>query len=205
MRDQPRDDLVTVLLNADLEGDKLSEMDFNLFFLLLAVAGNETTRNAMSHGMNALIEYPEQFAMLAKDPSLVPSATEEILRWASPVMYFRRNVTRDTELRGQKIKAGDKVSIWYISANRDEEIFPDPFTFNIRRTPNQHVAFGGGGPHFCLGASLARLEMSILFEELVKRVSSVERTGPVKRLRSTFINGLKHLPVRLTPSAQKPA
>jgi len=204
-RDQPRDDLVTVLLNADLEGDKLSEMDFNLFFLLLAVAGNETTRNAMSHGMNALIEYPEQFAMLAKDPSLVPSATEEILRWASPVMYFRRNVTRDTELRGQKIKAGDKVSIWYISANRDEEIFPDPFTFNIRRTPNQHVAFGGGGPHFCLGASLARLEMSILFEELVKRVSSVERTGPVKRLRSTFINGLKHLPVRLTPSAQKPA
>jgi len=204
-RDQPRDDLVTVLLNADLEGDKLSEMDFNLFFLLLAVAGNETTRNAMSHGMNALIEYPEQFAMLAKDPSLVPSATEEILRWASPVMYFRRNVTRDTELRGQKIKAGDKVSIWYVSANRDEEIFPDPFTFNIRRTPNQHVAFGGGGPHFCLGASLARLEMSILFEELVKRVSSVERTGPVKRLRSTFINGLKHLPVRLTPSAQKPA
>jgi len=120
-------------------------------------------------------------------------------------MYFRRNVTKDTELRGQKFKAGDKVSIWYISANRDEEIFPDPFTFDIRRTPNQHVAFGGGGPHFCLGASLARMEMSILFEELVKRVASVERTGPVKRLRSNFINGLKHLPVHLTPSARKAA
>jgi cholest-4-en-3-one 26-monooxygenase len=204
-REEPRDDIVTALLKADLDGDKLSEMDFNVFFLLLAVAGNETTRNAMSHGMNALLDYPEQFAMLAKDPALVPSATEEILRWASPVMFFRRNVTRDTELRGQKFKAGDKVSIWYISANRDEEIFPNPFTFDIRRTPNQHVAFGGGGPHFCLGASLARMEMSILFEELVKRVGSVERTGPVKRLRSNFINGLKHLPVRLTPAARKAA
>ena len=107
-------------------------------------------------------------------------------------MFFRRNVTRDTELRGQKFKAGDKVSIWYISANRDEDIFPEPFKFDIKRTPNQHVAFGGGGPHFCLGASLARMEMSILFEELVKRVATVERTGPVKRLRSNFINGLKH-------------
>ena len=141
----------------------------------------------------------------AADPSLVNSATEEILRWASPVMFFRRNVTKDTELRGQKIKAGDKVSIWYISANRDEEIFPNPFTFDITRTPNQHVAFGGGGPHFCLGASLARMEMSILFEELVKRVASVERIGPVKRLRSNFINGLKHLPVRITPRARKAA
>jgi cholest-4-en-3-one 26-monooxygenase len=204
-REEPRDDIVTALLKADLDGDKLSEMDFNVFFLLLAVAGNETTRNAMSHGMHALIEHPEQFAMLADNPALVPSATEEILRWASPVMYFRRNVTRDTEMRGQKFKAGDKVSIWYISANRDEDIFPNPFTFDITRTPNQHVAFGGGGPHFCLGASLARMEMSILFEELVKRVASVERTGPVKRLRSNFINGLKHLPVRLTPSARKAA
>jgi len=204
-REEPRDDIVTALLKADLDGDKLSEMDFNVFFLLLAVAGNETTRNAMSHGMHALIEHPEQFAMLADNPALVPSATEEILRWASPVMFFRRNVTRDTELRGQKFKPGDKVSIWYISANRDEEIFPNPFSFDITRTPNQHVAFGGGGPHFCLGASLARMEMSILFEELVKRVASVERTGPVKRLRSNFINGLKHLPVRLTPRARQAA
>ncbi len=204
-REHPRDDIVTTLLKPDANGDTLSEMDFNVFFLLLAVAGNETTRNAMSHGMHALIEHPEQFAMLVENPALVTSATEEILRWASPVMFFRRNVTRDTVLRGQKFKAGDKVSIWYISANRDEDIFPDPFVFNIRRTPNQHVAFGGGGPHFCLGASLARMEMSILFEELVKRVASVERTGAVKRLRSNFINGLKHLPVRLTPSARKAA
>ena len=197
---------ITALLKADLDGDTLSEMDFNVFFLLLAVAGNETTRNAMSHGMHALIEHPDQFAMLADNPALVPSATEEILRWASPVMFFRRNVTRDTEMRGQKFKAGDKVSIWYISANRDEEIFPDPFTFDIRRTPNQHRGhLGGGGLHFCLNMSLARMEMSILFEELVKRVGSVERTGPVKRLRSNFINGLKHLPVRITPRARKAA
>ena len=135
--------------------------------------------------------------MLVDDPGLVPGATEEILRWASPVMYFRRNVTRDTELGGQQLKAGDKLSIWYISANRDEEIFADPFKFDIRRTPNEHVAFGGGGPHHCLGAHLARLEMNLMFEELVKRVASVELAGEVQRLRSNFINGIKHLPVRL--------
>lgn len=204
-REHPRDDIVTALLKPDANGDVLSEMDFNVFFLLLAVAGNETTRNAMSHGMNALIEYPDQFAMLKENPALMPSAIEEILRWASPVMFFRRNVTKDTVIRGQQIKAGQKVSIWYISANRDEAVFADPFKFDIQRAPNQHVAFGGGGPHFCLGASLARLEMSIMFEELVKRVESVERTGPVKRLRSNFINGLKHLPVRLTPRVRKAA
>jgi cholest-4-en-3-one 26-monooxygenase len=175
-------------------------MDFNLFFLLLAVAGNETTRNALSHGLHTLIQHPEQYRMLVDDPSLVPSATEEILRWASPVMYFRRNVTCDTELRGQKIKAGDKVSIWYISANRDEEIFNDPFRFDIKRTPNEHVAFGGGGSHFCLGASLARMEINILLHELVKRVPAPKMVGEVKRLRSNFINGIKHLPVQLTPA-----
>ena len=200
-REQPRDDIVTALLKADSNGDQLSEMDFNVFFLLLAVAGNETTRNALSHGVHTLIEHPKQYRMLVDDPSMVPSATEEILRWASPVMFFRRNVTRDTELRGQKLKAGDKVSIWYISANRDENVFPNPFTFDIKRSPNEHVAFGGGGPHFCLGASLARMEINILLEELVKRVSSIEQIGEVKRLRSTFINGIKHLPVRLTPAS----
>ena len=196
-REEPRDDLVTTLLNAEINGDRLSEMDFNLFFLLLAVAGNETTRNALSHGLHTLIQHPEQYRMLVDDPSLVPSATEEILRWASPVMYFRRNVTCDTELRGQPIKAGDKVSIWYISANRDEEIFDDPFRFDIKRSPNEHVAFGGGGSHFCLGASLARMEINILLEELVKRVPAPSMVGDVKRLRSNFINGIKHLPVQL--------
>jgi cholest-4-en-3-one 26-monooxygenase len=204
-REHPRDDLVTTLLNADIDGDKLSEMDFNLFFLLLAVAGNETTRNALSHGMNTLIDHPAQYQMLRDNLALVPSATEEILRWASPVMYFRRNVMRDTELRGQRIMAGDKITIWYISANRDEEVFDDPFRFDITRSPNEHVAFGGGGEHYCLGANLARIEINLLFEELTKRVESVERIGEVKRLRSNFINGIKHLPVRLTPSTQHAA
>jgi cholest-4-en-3-one 26-monooxygenase len=199
-RAEPRDDIVSTLLQADLNGDQLSEIDFDLFFLLLAVAGNETTRNALSHGIHALIEHPDQFRMLKDDPSLVPSATEEILRWASPVMYFRRNVMRDVEVNSHKFKAGDKVSIWYTSANRDESVFPDPFTFDIKRTPNEHVAFGGGGPHFCLGANLARMEMNSMFEELVRRVDSVEQIGEVKRLRSNFVNGLKHLPVRMHPA-----
>jgi cholest-4-en-3-one 26-monooxygenase len=202
---EPRDDIVTALLNADIDGDRLSEMDFNVFFLLLAVAGNETTRNALSHGMHALIDHPDQYRMLVENPALVPSATEEILRWASPVMYFRRNVTRDTEVRGQKIQAGDKIGIWYISANRDESVFENPFSFDIKRTPNEHVAFGGGGPHFCLGANLARMEMNIMFDELVRRVDSVEQIGAIKRLRSTFVNGIKHLPVRLTGRAHHAA
>ena len=201
----PRDDIVTALLNADVNGDQLSEMDFDLFFLLLAVGGNETTRNALAHGMHALIDHPDQFRMLVENPALVPSATEEILRWASPVMYFRRNVTRDTEVGGQQMKAGDKVGIWYISANRDESIFENPFTFDIKRTPNEHVAFGGGGPHFCLGANLARMEMNIMFDELVRRVDAVEIIGEVKRLRSNFINGIKHLPVRLHRAADHAA
>ena len=204
-RTEPRDDIVTALLNADINGDQLSEMDFNVFFLLLAVAGNETTRNALSHGIYTLINHADQYRMLIENPALIPSATEEILRWASPVMYFRRNVTRDTEVRGQKIQAGDKVSIWYISANRDEEIFENPFSFDIRRTPNEHVAFGGGGPHFCLGANLARMEMNIMFEELVRRVEMVEQIGEIKRLRSNFVNGIKHLPVRLSPAAHHAA
>jgi cholest-4-en-3-one 26-monooxygenase len=196
-RADPRDDIVTALLNADVSGDQLSEIDFNLFFLLLAVAGNETTRNALSHGIHTLIDHPEQYRMLVDDPTLVPSAVEEILRWASPVMYFRRNVLRDAEVGGHQYRAGDKVAIYYISANRDERAFADPFTFNIKRTPNEHVAFGGGGPHFCLGANLARMEMNIMFDELVRRVDSVEVIGDVKRLRSNFINGIKHLPVRM--------
>jgi cholest-4-en-3-one 26-monooxygenase len=193
----PRGDIVSALLEAEIDGDRLDEMDFNMFFMLLAVAGNETTRNAIAHGMNAFLEYPEQYEKLATNPEdLIASATEEILRWASPVMYFRRNVLRDTELRGQTIKAGDKVSLWYISANRDEEVFDDPFTFDISRDPNPHIAFGGGGPHFCLGAQLARLEIRVLFEEMATRLPRVEQLGEADRLRSNFIGGIKHLPVR---------
>jgi cholest-4-en-3-one 26-monooxygenase len=204
-RANPRDDIMSTLLQAEVDGDKLTDMDFNLFFLLLAVAGNETTRNAISHGMHAFLEHPEEYAKLVDDPSLIGSATEEILRWATPVMYFRRNATHDTEVGGQLIKEGDKVSLWYSSANRDEEHFDDPYTFDITRTPNEHIAFGGGGPHFCLGASLARMEIHVLFEELIARVPRIEPAGPAERLRSNFINGIKHLPVHLeTANARVP-
>jgi len=196
-RAEPGDDIITALLSAEVDGESLSDMDFNLFFMLLSVAGNETTRNAIAHGMNAFLEHPDQFALLASDPDThIKGAVEEVLRWASPVMYFRRNATHDIVLGGHTIRDGDKISLWYISANRDEAHFTDPFRFDITRTPNDHIAFGGGGPHFCLGAQLARMEIQVLFEELVKRVSSVEALGPPDRLRSNFIGGIKHLPVR---------
>jgi cholest-4-en-3-one 26-monooxygenase len=197
-RSEPRDDIVSTLLASEVDGDQLSEMEFNLFFMLLSVAGNETTRNAITHGLNGFLEHPEQYDKLVQDPSaLIGTTTEEILRWASPVMYFRRNVTCDTELRGVPLSAGDKVSIWYVSANRDEDVFDDPFRFDIERTPNEHLAFGGGGPHFCLGASLARMEIRVLFEELARRVPVLRPLGAPDRLRSNFIGGIKHLPVEL--------
>ena len=196
-RAKPDDDIITALLSAEVDGESLSDMDFNLFFLLLSVAGNETTRNAISHGMNAFLEHPDQYALLVSDPQrYIAGATEEILRWASPVLYFRRNALKDFELRGRTIRAGDKISLWYISANRDEEVFEDPFRFDITRDPNPHIAFGGGGPHFCLGAQLARMEIHVLFEELATRVPHIELLGEPDRLRSNFIGGIKHLPVR---------
>jgi cholest-4-en-3-one 26-monooxygenase len=195
-KNEPRDDIMTALLNAEMDGDKLTDMEFNLFFLLLSVAGNETTRNAIAHGLNAFLEHPEEWDALVGDvDGLIGSATEEILRWASPVMYFRRNVIQDTTLSGVDFKAGEKVSIWYCSANRDEDVFEDPFRFDIRRQPNDHLAFGGGGPHFCLGASLARMEIRVLFEELARRVPHLTRRGATDPLRSNFIGGIKHLPV----------
>jgi len=197
----PQDDLVSVLMRADLDGEALTEAEFDAFFMLLAVAGNETTRNAIAGGMLALIQHPEQRARLLADPSLLPLAVEEMLRWVSPVIHFRRTATRDTELRGQRIRQGDKVVIFYASANRDEDYFPDGDVFDVGRTPNEHVAFGPGGPHFCLGANLARLEMRIMFEELLRRLPDMELAGPVQRLRSNFINGIKHMPVRYTPQS----
>ncbi|HMJ74370.1 MAG TPA: cytochrome P450 [Iamia sp.] len=200
-RQKPEDDIINALLSAEVDGESLSDMDFNLFFLLLSVAGNETTRNAISHGMNAFLENPDQYDLLASDPDrYIKGAVEEILRWATPVLYFRRNATQDFEIRGKTIHDGDKISMWYISANRDEDHFEDPFTFDITRDPNNHIAFGGGGPHFCLGAQLARMEIQVLFEELVKRVPRIEALGPPDRLRSNFIGGIKHLPVTFHPS-----
>jgi cholest-4-en-3-one 26-monooxygenase len=198
-RREPKDDIITKLLSSDVDGDRLSEMDFNLFFELLSVAGNETTRNAIAHGVHAFIEHPDQYHRLASDPALIDAAAEEILRWASPVLYFRRNVIQDFDYRGVQLRAGDKVSIWYVSANRDEDVFADPFSFDITRDPNPHVAFGGGGPHHCLGANLARMEIRVFFSEFVKQVGRIEALGPPSYLRSNFIGGIKHLPVSLHP------
>jgi cytochrome P450 len=200
-RANPRADIVTTLLDAEVEGHSLSELDFNLFFLLLSVAGNETTRNALSHGMAALLDNPDQYDILVQDPGCIDLAVEEIVRWASPVMYFRRNVTQDTEIRGVPIPAGDKVSVWYISANRDEDVFDEPFKFDVRRDPNEHIAFGHGH-HFCLGFNLARLEIKVLLEEMTKRVTKVESIGDISRLRSNFIAGIKHLPIRFADVRQ---
>jgi cholest-4-en-3-one 26-monooxygenase len=197
-KDQGGEDLVSALMAAEVDGASLTEMEFDAFFLLLAVAGNETTRNLISGGMLALIENPEQWARLKADPSLIPTAVEEMLRWVTPVMYFRRTATRDTELHGKKIKEDDKVAVYYSSANRDEDIFPDPFKFDVGRTPNEHLAFGVG-QHFCLGNSLARIEIRAIFEELARRLPDIELAGPVRRLRSNFINGYKSIPVRFTP------
>ncbi|RTL07370.1 MAG: cytochrome P450 [Acidimicrobiia bacterium] len=180
-----------------MDGEPLSQLRFIMYLLLLVTAGNETTRNAMSHGVWAFAEHSEQWDRLREDPSLLSGAVEEVLRWASPLLYFRRNAVEDVEVAGQLVRAGDIVSLWYISANRDESVFADPFTFDIGRSPNHHVAFGGGGPHFCLGASLARLELRVLFESMLERYSRIELAGPPDRLRGNFLHGVKHLPVRL--------
>ena len=198
-RVDPRDDIVTRLINAEIDGDKLTSEEFELFIMLLAVAGNETTRNATAHGMHAFMTYPDQFAKLRANPELLPSAIEEVLRWSSPVLYFRRQATVDVQIRDKQIKAGDKIAMWFVSGNRDEEVFDDPFTFDIERTPNEHIAFGGGGAHFCLGANLARLELRLLFEQLAKRTPDMRIAGEVERLRSNFIGGIKHIPVEFTP------
>jgi cholest-4-en-3-one 26-monooxygenase len=203
-RQHPADDLATVLVSADVDGEKLPELEFNSFFLLLMVAGNETTRTVTTHGMRLLMEHPEQRARLLANPSLIPSAIEEILRVSPPVNYFRRTATRDTEIRGVKISAGQKVAMWYPSVNRDEDVFPDSDRFDVVRSPNEHLAFGIG-EHFCLGASLARLELKVVFEELLRRLPDIELSGPVRRLRSNFINGVKEMRVRFTPRPAQPA
>ncbi len=193
------EDLVSVLMNAEVDGTRLTEMEFDSFFLVLAVAGNETTRNLISGGMLALLEHPAEYQRLVDDPSLIPSAVEEMLRWVTPVMHFRRTATRDTEIRGVTIKENDKVVLCYPSANRDEAVFTDASRFDVGRTPNEHLAFGTG-QHFCLGANLARLEIRVMFEELLRRFPRIELAGPVRRLRSNFINGFKAIPVRLRPA-----
>jgi cholest-4-en-3-one 26-monooxygenase len=199
---EPRDDIMTALLQAEVDGERLTELEFDSFFLLLSVAGNETTRNLISLAMLALFDNPDQWQLLRDDPSKIGWAVEEMLRWGSPVMYFRRTATRDAEMHGQTIPAGDPVSIWYISANRDETVFADPTRFDVTRPDaKEQIAFGGGGPHHCLGHNLARMEIRVMFEELVRRLPDIQLAGQPRRLRSNFINGIKEIPVSFTPSA----
>jgi cholest-4-en-3-one 26-monooxygenase len=201
-RIDPRADLMSVLTGVEFEGEGLSELELELFFLLLTVAGNETTRNLMSGAMHAFFQHPAQWQRLLDDRSLLPSAADEMLRFVSPVMNFRRTAMCDVELSGTTIAAGDKVVFFHASANRDEDVFADPDTFDIGRDPNPHIAFGAGGPHFCLGANLARMEIRVMFEHLLDRMPDIRQDGAVQRLQSQFINGVKHLPVAFTPSAR---
>jgi cytochrome P450 len=198
-RREPTDDLVSTLVHTEIDGERLTEREFDTMFLLLVVAGNETTRQAIAHGMLALVEHPEEWRRLREDSDLVwTSGADEILRWSSPVLHFRRTATRDVELRGQTIRAGEKVVIWYGSANFDEEVFADPLRFDVGRKPNPHVTFGGGGPHYCLGAHLAKLEVQVMFDLLLPRLESLELAGPPERMRTNFTNALKRMPVRVT-------
>jgi cytochrome P450 len=201
-RAQPTDDIWSTLVNAELTSDdadgatRLTDDDLLLFWQLLVIAGNETTRNAISGGVLALVEHRSQATMLHQQPELMPTAVEEILRWVSPVNHFRRTATEDVELGGKQVRAGDKVVVYYASANRDEEVFTDPFAFDITRQPNPHLAFGAG-PHFCLGAPLARLQLRTMLTELINRYPRSKIIGPVERVPITFLAGIKSLPVQL--------
>jgi cholest-4-en-3-one 26-monooxygenase len=204
-RAEPADDVWTRLTEARVTLDdgtvaELTDIERDLFFTLLIVAGNETTRNAISLGMLAFFDHPDQWQRV-RDRGMDEAAVDEVLRHTSPVNYFRRTATADTELGGQKIRAGDKVTLWYPSGNRDENVYDDPHRLDLDRTPNHHMAFGAGGAHFCLGASLARLEIEVIFEGLAERLPDLAATGPADRLRMNLVNGIKHLPVAFTPSA----
>jgi cytochrome P450 len=196
-RRSPADDLVSRLVHAEVDGDSLTDAEFTNFFQLLVFAGNETTRTGISQGMLALMQHPEEFARLYDDPALAAPAADELIRYATPVLYFRRTAMRDTEIRGVPIRRGDKVVMWYISANYDEEVFDEPYRLDLGRRPNEYVAFGGGGPHYCLGAFLAHLEVRVLLEEMVERRIRFELAGEPKRLRSNFVNGIESMPVRV--------
>ncbi|MBK6872641.1 MAG: cytochrome P450 [Kineosporiaceae bacterium] len=194
-------DLISILANRMPEdGIPLSQKDFENYFTLLVIAGNETTRHSISHAMLALINHPEQLRYLQEDPSRIGGALEELLRWASPVYHFRRTATRDIELHGKTIKEGDKVVMWFASGNRDEDVFPEPYTLDLTRTNVDHMTFGKSSPHLCLGNNLARLEIRLMFEELLPRIGSIELAGEVTRVRSNFVNGIKKFPVRVTPA-----
>lgn len=194
-RAQPGDDVLTTLTQSEIDGQPLPALDILSYAFILILGGNETTRNAVSGGLLALVERPEQMQRLRADRSLLKSAVEEMLRWSSPIVHFGRLVTEDTEIGGVTIPAGAKLVMWYPSGNRDEEVFERPDEFDIRREPNEHLAFGGFGEHLCLGANLARLEMRCLFSHILDRLTDIELTGDVERLRSGFVGGIKRLPI----------
>jgi cytochrome P450 len=196
-QEEPRDDLTTLILESDFGGKRMTDVDFGSFFVQLVTAGNDTTKTMLSSGLLALLQHPDQLAELRADPSLMSGAVEEILRWANPLHYFRRTASADTELHGMPIKAGDKVAMYYTSANRDEDVFDDPQRFDIHRAPNPHLSFGIA-EHFCLGVHLARLEGRVFFEELLATFPTIELTGEPRRTRSNLNNALKSLPVRLS-------
>jgi cytochrome P450 len=192
-------DVLTVLSNAMVDGVPLTEREQGTFFLLLLIAGNETTRHSLSHALLAFADHPDELTRLRAHPELIDTATEEVLRWTSPQLHFRRTATVDTEIGGVAVSAGDKVVTWYLAANHDPAAFADPHRFDLSRTPNRHVTFGGGGPHLCLGQWMARLEVRSFLEALVEHVERVELAGEPRRVRSNFINGLKSLPLYLVP------
>jgi len=198
--EHPADDITSILMHADIDGQRLTVPEFASFFTLLVVAGNETTRTAISHGMLALQQNPAQREVWASDfDRYAQDAVEEIVRWATPVIHFRRTATEDTEINGHPIKEGEKVVMWFNSANRDDRAFDRPYEFDVTRSPNAHFGYGGGGPHFCLGANLARREIRVMFEELFRRLPDLEITGEPARLQSSFIHGIKRMPCAFTP------
>ena len=194
-RAEPKDDIVSVIVNGKVRGEPLPPLEMLSYFLVLVVAGNETTRNAASGGLLALIENPAEFEKLKRNPELIDSAVEEIVRWTNPVIQFCRTPNRDVEVRGQKIRAGENMCLFYPSANRDEDIFDDPYSFRVDRDPNPQLGFGIG-EHFCLGANLARLELRELFRQLVERVDEISMAGEIDRVRSSFLGGVKRMPIR---------
>jgi cytochrome P450 len=198
----PTDDVTSALVNTNVDGEALTASEIASFFILLVVAGNETTRNAISHGLLAMTQHPDQRALWQADPAgIAATGVDEIVRWGSPVIWMRRTVGQDTVLGEQELSAGDRVILFYNSANRDEEVFADPYTFDVRRHPNPHIGFGAAGPHFCLGAHLARQEIDVMFRQLFERLPDIESVGEPDRLRSPFINGIKHLDCTFTPAA----
>jgi cytochrome P450 len=204
-KEHPTEDITSALVNTNVDGEALTDSEVASFFILLVVAGNETTRNAISHGLLAMTQHPDQRALWQADPGkIAATGVDEVVRWGSPVIWMRRTVAADTVLGDTELHEGDRVIMFYSSANRDEDVFDDAYTFDVRRDPNPHIGFGAAGPHFCLGAHLARQEIDVMFRRLFERLPDIESVGEPDRLLSPFINGIKHLDCKFTPAPATP-